>query len=947
MKNFNQCILVFLIALLILPVVSHAQSNKKGVREAIRKLRSIENSHKAVPQNLLTPNERNLLREHYTANATTNPLATMANGDVYVMDVYNLVYGTFPLAGPYFINQTGFGADIFADDFDSSGTLYGLNAEINALVIMNPSNGSYSEVGPLTGLAEGHMPSGLAWNHLTSTMYALSTDGIYTRFYTIDLNTGELTMISDTGNPVGIWLAIDNYGVCYMADIATNSLYTLDLISGTETLIGDLGIDLAYAQDADVDTATNTLYMAGYLENGESNIYSVDVTTAEVTNLGPVINNGELGAFSIQGPPVVLENYSCDAAVPIELGVKNALGLSNTAGGASNVCNTGASNALWYKYTARNTGNLTITSDLSSNVDVDTRLSVYNNDCSELVCIASDDNSGANNTSEVTIAVESGVTYLIEWDDANSSSDFEFELSLDITCPDPLNFMASSVGFDTATFTWDSMESATNGYVLTVFERGADTSTATPIYTENIPAGTTSATATGLVGSTSYDAYLKADCAADGSSNNVRATFDTGIAPPVCGGKFYDTGGPNEGYGNGENYSLLISPSDENSLITLDFLSVEIDTGFDFLRIYDGDDATANELSDPTYGVTEPGIYTSNIPGGNLYITFTSDEVFPAQGWEADVICNTAPDCLPPYNLEVSDIGLTSASFSWEGIENATNGYILSIFNEGDDINTSTPIYTETIPAGTTSTTASGLTEGALLDAYVFADCDTEGVSTGAKITFSTILPPPACGGIFADSGGLTGGYSNDENITTTIYPDNPGEVVTVTFTSFHTEEDWDVLYVYDGPDASYPLIDSGSPATGSGFPAGGYSGTTIPGPFTSTDESGALTFVFMSDDSFNGGGWLAHVSCEQLSVQENELQKFVYYPNPTKGLLNLKAASNIEKVEIYNLLGQKLISSNINSTSTQIDISKLAVGNYIMRVSIAGETGTYKVLRN
>ena len=352
-------------------------------------------------------------------------------------------------------------------------------------------------------------------------------------------------------------------------------------------------------------------------------------------------------------------------------------------------------------------------------------------------------------------------------------------------------------------------------------------------------------------------------------------------------------------------------------------------------------------MSDPTYGVIEPGTYTSNIPGGNLYVTFTSDEVFPAQGWEANVICETAPDCLPPYNLEVTDIGLTSASFSWEGIANATNGDILSIFNGGDDINTGTPIYTQSIPAGTTSATVTDLTEGALLDAYVFADCATEGISNGAKITLSTILPPPACGGIFADSVGLTGGYSNNENITTTIYPNNPGEVVTVTFTVFNTEEEWDVLYVYDGPDTSYPLIDSGSPATGSGFPAGGYSGTSIPGPFTSTDESGALTFVFMSDDSFSGGNWLAHVSCEQLSTQENAFQKFVYYPNPTKGILNLKADSNIDSLEIYNLLGQKLINSKINSSSAQIDISKLAIGNYIMRVSIAGETSTYKILRN
>ena len=92
----------------------------------------------------------------------------------------------------------------------------------------------------------------------------------------------------------------------------------------------------------------------------------------------------------------------------------------------------------------------------------------------------------------------------------------------------------------------------------------------------------------------------------------------------------------------------------------------------------------------------------------------------------------------------------------------------------------------------------------------------------------------PDCGDEFTDTGGNAGNYGANEDIVWTFTP-NAGEVATLTFTSFDVEANWDALYVYDGPDTSAPLLDSGNPATNGGFPAGGYWGNTIPGPFTST----------------------------------------------------------------------------------------------------------------
>ena len=127
----------------------------------------------------------------------------------------------------------------------------------------------------------------------------------------------------------------------------------------------------------------------------------------------------------------------------------------------------------------------------------------------------------------------------------------------------------------------------------------------------------------------------------------------------------------------------------------------------------------------------------------------------------------------------------------------------------------------------------------------------------------TTVHAQSLCGGTFTDPAGATANYANNSNSTTTICPTNPGDVVTVTFTSFSTEATWDGLYVYDGNSITSPQIPSTNPAGNvPGGQAGSYWGTTIPGPFTSTSPDGCLTFRFRSDASLNSTGWIANVTC-------------------------------------------------------------------------------------
>ena len=85
----------------------------------------------------------------------------------------------------------------------------------------------------------------------------------------------------------------------------------------------------------------------------------------------------------------------------------------------------------------------------------------------------------------------------------------------------------------------------------------------------------------------------------------------------------------------------------------------------------------------------------------------------------------------------------------------------------------------------------------------------------------------------------------------------------------------------------------------------------------------------------------------EALSV--NNIERFAgfsYFPNPSANVLNLSANNTIESIAIFNLLGQEVHSTTINETSSSINVSNLATGNYIMKVTIDGVIGTYKFVK-
>ena len=99
--------------------------------------------------------------------------------------------------------------------------------------------------------------------------------------------------------------------------------------------------------------------------------------------------------------------------------------------------------------------------------------------------------------------------------------------------------------------------------------------------------------------------------------------------------------------------------------------------------------------------------------------------------------------------------------------------------------------------------------------------------------------------------------------------------------------------------------------------------------------------------DPLMDGVYIWSGTCDSLGVSDNALAGFSYYPNPATEVLSLKSANTIESVSLFNLLGQQVISTEIGATTSDINLSGLTAGTYIMKVTVDGQTGTYKVLKN
>lgn len=140
---------------------------------------------------------------------------------------------------------------------------------------------------------------GLDYDRTRGTMYQLSTYAMVTQLYSINMDTGEATLVAGSVMATMIdGLAINSHGDVFAAGVWPNSLCQIDLNEGTFTPVGPLGISSPGSLGLAFDES-DTLWAL----KSDGSIFTVDTSTGTATFVAQtVVNNGGLAINLVATP---------------------------------------------------------------------------------------------------------------------------------------------------------------------------------------------------------------------------------------------------------------------------------------------------------------------------------------------------------------------------------------------------------------------------------------------------------------------------------------------------------------------------------------------------------------------------------------------------------------------------------------------------------------------
>lgn len=106
----------------------------------------------------------------------------------------------------------------------------------------------------------------------------------------------------------------------------------------------------------------------------------------------------------------------------------------------------------------------------------------------------------------------------------------------------------------------------------------------------------------------------------------------------TCAALFYDSGGSGQGYGNDESYTMTFKPGTSGKVIKASFLGFGVESGYDWLKIYDGTSTNAPLIGSYDSGNAPETVIADNM-SGSLTFEFYSDGMVTEAGWEAEIRC--------------------------------------------------------------------------------------------------------------------------------------------------------------------------------------------------------------------------------------------------------------------------------------------------------------------
>jgi hypothetical protein len=289
----------------------------------------------------------------------------------------------------------------------------------------------------------------------------------------------------------------------------------------------------------------------------------------------------------------------------------------------------------------------------------------------------------------------------------------------------------------------------------------------------------------------------------------------------------------------------------------------------------------------------------------------------------------TGGTCNAPAGLTSSSVTATAASVSWTAVSGAAS------YDVDYKLNSSSTWITAAVATSSTSVSLSGLTSASLYDWRVRTNC-ASGSSAFTTAQFTTLTSSGCSNTLDNSTNGTLAGAATipfNTDVTGLINPsgdiDNYKFVITtqgtITISLGTLPGDYD-LKLLNSAGTQIAISQAGGTTSES------ISGTIAPGTY------------YAQVYGYNGAN--SATTCYTLRVQLGTASKYsdpvignqskvLVFPNPASNFLNvnLSAYKGKSEVSIYDVKGNAVLRREVNATNTQLDISALPMGIYIVRI--------------
>lgn len=280
---------------------------------------------------------------------------------------------------------------------------------------------------------------------------------------------------------------------------------------------------------------------------------------------------------------------------------------------------------------------------------------------------------------------------------------------------------------------------------------------------------------------------------------------------------------------NGDAYSVTGVGIDTSSAIFYRMNTVYLfpNAGYADARTY------AIQAAIDLYGpCTDPVIQTTNawhaVGVGNVFSPVVT----------SDFIATDSVYCSAPATVSFSNQSVNAGYFTWD-------------FGDGSQSTATNPthvynnygIYTVRLISDGGSCGIDSITRVQYINIDEANPC-----LISLPVTSTSGPTQTSCSGFLYDNGGSAGDYTDQTDNSITISPTGATNI-TLTFASFDLENNYDYLYVYDGPSTASPQI-------------GRYTGSTLPAGGTITSSGGSVTIRMTSDQAVTAAGFSLTWQC-------------------------------------------------------------------------------------